>query len=155
VTNLLCRRLDARLKKVAEKLGFRYTRYADDLTFSGSGDAAANVGKVLRRVRYIVEQEDFEVHPDKTRVFRRGRRQEVTGLVVNRRVNVSRRILRKFRATLFQVEKDGPDGKHWGSSTDVLGAMHGFANFVAMVDAAKGRELRERVRALLRKHGRR
>jgi retron-type reverse transcriptase len=155
LTNLLCRRLDARLKKVAEQLGFRYTRYADDLTFSAAGDSAANVGKILRRVRYVVDQEDFQVHPDKTRIFRRGRRQEVTGLVVNKQVSVSREILRKFRATLFQIEKDGPDGKHWGRSADVLSSVYGFANFVAMVDAAKGGVLRERVKALLRKHGRR
>jgi retron-type reverse transcriptase len=153
LTNLLCRRLDARLRRVAEQLGFRYSRYADDLTFSANGEAAANVGRVLRRVRYVVEQEDFRVHPDKTRVLRRGRRQEVTGLVVNQRVNVSRRLLRRFRALLFQIEHDGPAGKHWGSSPDVLSAVFGFANFVKMVDAKKGRPLRERALALLHKHG--
>jgi retron-type reverse transcriptase len=151
--NLLCRRLDARLHRVAEKLGFRYSRYADDLTFSGSGAAAADVGRLLRRARYVVEQEDFRVHPEKTRVLRRGRRQEVTGLVVNHRVNVSRRLLRRFRATLFQIERDGPAGKHWGSSPNVLSALLGFANFVAMVDGTKGRQFRERVQALVRKHG--
>jgi RNA-directed DNA polymerase len=153
ITNLLCRRLDARLKHVAGQLGFRYTRYADDLTFSASGESAANVGRILRRVRWVVEQEDLCVHPDKTRVWRRGRRQEVTGLVVNQRVNVSRRLLRRFRATLFQIERDGPEGKRWGNSPNVLSALHGFANFIAMVDPARGGPLRERVRALLRKHG--
>jgi retron-type reverse transcriptase len=153
ITNLLCRRLDARLRRVAETLGFRYSRYADDLTFSASGESAANVGRVLRRVRYVVEQEDLRVHPKKTRILRRGRRQEVTGLVVNQRVNVSRDVLRRFRATLFQIERDGPAGKRWGSSPNVLSAIEGFANFVAMVDAAKGRQLQERVRAIVRKHG--
>jgi retron-type reverse transcriptase len=154
VTNLLCRRLDARLHRLAANLGFRYSRYADDLTFSGSGDAAADVGRLLRRVRYVVGQEDFAVHADKTRVFRRGRRQEVTGLVVNRRVGVSRELLRRFRATLYQIERDGPEGKRWGSSPDVLAAVRGFADFVAMVDATKGRQFQERVRAIFRKHGR-
>src|SRR5262249_53556839 len=149
LTNLLCRRLDARLRRVAEQLGFRYSRYADDLTFSASGEAAANVGRVLRRVRYVVEQEDLRVHPTKTRVLRRGRRQEVTGLVVNQRVNVSRDVLRRFRATLFQIERDGPEGKHWGSSPDLLSAIRGFANFVVMVDAEKGRQFQERVQAIL------
>jgi retron-type reverse transcriptase len=153
ITNLLCRRLDARLSRVAATLGFRYTRYADDLTFSASGESAANVGRILRRVRYVVEQEDLRVHPDKTRVWRRGRRQEVTGLVVNQRVNVSRQLLRRFRATLFQIEKDGPEDKRWGSSSNVLRSIYGFANFVAMVDAARGRPFRERVQAILRKYG--
>jgi retron-type reverse transcriptase len=153
ITNLLCRRLDARLTKVAGQLGFHYTRYADDLTFSARGEAAADVGRMLRRARYIVGQEDFLVHPDKTRVLRRGRRQEVTGLVVNQRVNVSRPLLRRFRATLFQIHKDGPEGKRWGSSPDVLGAIRGFANFVAMVDAARGKVFLEQVQAILDRHG--
>ena len=137
---------------VAKQLGFRSTRYADDLTFSASGESAANVGKILRRVRYVVEKEDLRVHPDKTRVWRKGRRQEVTGLVVNKKVSVSRQLLRRFRATLFQIEQDGPEGKRWGASRNVLGSLFGFANFVVMVDPIKGKPLRERVLALLRKH---
>jgi retron-type reverse transcriptase len=152
LTNVLCRRLDARLKTMSGKLGFTYTRYADDLTFSAKGEAAADVGRLLRRVRWVVDQEDFLVHPDKTRVLRKGRRQEVTGLVVNRRVNVSRPLLRRFRAALFQIERDGPAGKRWGSSANVLLAVRGFADFVAMVDPARGGPLRERVRAILQKH---
>jgi retron-type reverse transcriptase len=152
ITNILCRRLDARLSRVAGQLGFRYSRYADDLTFSATGEAAADVGRMLRRARYVIEQEDFRVHPNKTRILRRGRRQEVTGLVVNQRVNVSRRLLRRFRATLFQIEKDGPEGKRWGSSPDVLSAIWGFSNFVAMVDPQRGRRLRTQVQAILDKH---
>jgi hypothetical protein len=107
---------------------------------------------VLRRVRYVVEKEDLCVHPDKTRVWRKGRRQEVTGLVVNKKVSVSRQLLRRFRATLFQIERDGPEGKRWGASRHVLGSLFGFANFVFMVDPTKGKPLRDRVLALLRKH---
>jgi len=154
ITNIICRGLDARLAHTAEKLGFAYTRYADDITFSGSGDAAVNVGRALRRIRYTVDEEGFQVHPDKTRVFRRSRRQEVTGLVVNQRVNISRKLLRKFRATLFQIERDGPAGKHWGHSDDVIASIEGFANFVAMVDADKGTTFRQRVEAIVERYGR-
>jgi hypothetical protein len=152
ITNLLCRGLDARMTRVAGSLGFRYTRYADDMTFSGSGPAAANVGRLLRRARFVIGQEGFRVHPEKTRVLRRGGRQEVTGLVVNRRVNVPRDTLRRFRATIYQIERDGPTGKHWGSNPDVLSAIEGFANFVAMVDPERGEPLRRRVLALIDRH---
>ena len=91
ITNVICRGLDARLARTARKLGFQYTRYADDITFSGSGAAAENLGCALRRIRYAIAKEGFVVHPDKTRVLRRSRRQEVTGLVVNRQVSVSRK----------------------------------------------------------------
>ncbi len=156
VTNLLCRRLDARLAGLALALGFVYTRYADDMTFSARGLAAGSVqvGKLLRGVTDIVQHEGFTVHPTKTRVMRRGRQQEVTGVVVNDRLSVDRETLRKFRATLYQVEKDGPEGKRWGASHDVLAALHGFACFVAQVDPRRAEPLLARVRAVLVKHGR-
>jgi RNA-directed DNA polymerase len=156
VTNLLCRRLDRRLQGLAESLGFAYTRYADDLTFSARGEKAdsVNVGKLLRAVADIVGHEGFNLHPDKTRVMRRGRRQEVTGVVVNDRMGVPRDTLRKFRATLYQIEKDGPAGKKWGNpGTDILAAIHGYASFVAQVDAEKGKALLAQVGRILDKHG--
>ncbi|MEO0560351.1 MAG: RNA-directed DNA polymerase, partial [Bacteroidota bacterium] len=100
----------------------------------------------------IVADEDFVLHPDKLRVMRRGVRQEVTGLVVNDKLSLSRRQMRRFRATLYQIEKDGPKGKTWGDTPDVLAAIHGFAHFVRMVDAERGAPLVARTQALLKKH---
>lgn len=151
ITNLLCRALDARLSRIAEKLGYRYTRYADDLTFSGGRES--NPGRLMRRIHWVVEQEGFSVHPGKTRVFRKARRQEVTGVVVNETCSVSRATLKNFRAVLFQIEKDGPTGKAWGNTPDVIAAVEGFANYVAMVNPEKGAPLQERARALVDKHG--
>ena len=155
VTNLLCRRLDRRLTGLAEALGFVYTRYADDLTFSARGAAAGsvNVGKLLRAVHDIVGHEGFTVHPTKTRVMRRGRQQEVTGVVVNDRTSVDRTMLRKFRATLFQIEKDGPAGKRWGAGHDLLASIHGYACFVAQVDPQRAAPLMAQVRRIFEKHG--
>jgi len=152
ITNIICRGFDARLHANAEKLGFTYTRYADDITFS-SRDRQADVGKALRRIRFIATSEGFEVHPQKTRVLRASRRQEVTGLVVNERLAVQRSLLRKFRAVLYQIEKDGPAGHRWGASPYIMRSLLGFANFVAMVDATKGKPLQQRVGALIEKHG--
>ena len=154
VTNLLCRRLDRRLAGASQKLGFAYTRYADDLSFSGSGQATdratAKVGRLLRQVAWIVDQEGFVVHPDKTRVFHRSRRQEVTGIVVNERTSIARSTLKRYRATLYQIERDGPEGKHWNGNTEVISAVVGFANYLAMVDpdSEKSRDLVRRARAL-------
>ena len=79
ITNMICRRMDARLHSLLEKYGGRYTRYADDLTFSG--DEA--ILSVLPLVRTLVREEGFEQAPEKFRIQRRGGRQKVTGLVVN------------------------------------------------------------------------
>jgi retron-type reverse transcriptase len=151
ISNLLCRSLDSRLSHIAAKLGYRYTRYADDLTFSGPREA--NPGRLVRRIHWVVEHEGFAVHPEKTRVLRKARRQEVTGVVVNETCTISRSTLKKFRAALFQLEKDGPAGKRWGNGADVIAAVEGFANYVAMVNPEKGAPLQARARALVDKHG--
>ena len=147
LTNILCRRLDARLQGAAAKLGFSYTRYADDLTFSGGEDTRTLAGKLLWRVRQIVIDEGFTPHPHKQHVMRDSERQGVTGIVVNEKPAVDRDTLRRFRATLFQVEKDGPAGKQWNGNDNVLAALEGYAHFVQMVDADKGAVLVARVRA--------
>lgn len=154
VTNLLCRRLDRRLAGASQKLGFAYTRYADDLSFSGSGPAREQVGRLLRQAGWIIDREGFVVHPDKTRVFRRSRRQEVTGIVVNDRPTIARSTRKRFRATIYQIEKDGPEGKHWNGNPDVLSAILGFANYLAMVDpdSDSTRDLVSRARALVARH---
>ncbi|MCP4695264.1 MAG: RNA-directed DNA polymerase [Gammaproteobacteria bacterium] len=152
ITNLLCRRLDRRLTGMAKKLGFIYTRYADDLSFSSNADNAA-IGKLLRQCHFIVNAEGFNIHPDKTRVMRYMQHQEVTGVVVNRRrPAVSRKQLKRFRALLFQIEKDGPEGKRWNGGKEVLHSIQGFANFVCMVDPVKGKALKDRVRKIVQRY---
>jgi len=156
ITNIICRRLDKRLEGMARSAGFVYSRYADDLTFSAkTAEAGANVGKLLRRVRYAVAAEGFVPHEKKTRILRRGRRQEVTGVVVNEKPAIARDVLKRFRALLFQLDKDGPKGKRWGNREGdaVLSSAVGFASYVAMVDPERGTPLLASARAIARKHG--
>jgi RNA-directed DNA polymerase len=153
ITNLLCRRLDRRLTDMASDLGFIYTRYADDLTFSTSGNGLRQVCNVLKRTHAIVTHEGFTVHPQKTRVLRKSRQQEVTGIVVNEKLNVDRETLKRFRATLYHIEKDGLAGKHWGDTPDLLSAIEGFAHFVAMVNAEKGNLFLAQIQRIKKKYG--
>ena len=155
ITNLLCRRLDRRVTGMAENLGFIYTRYADDLTFSASGDSLQNICNILRNTESIVAHEGFTINEQKTRILRKSRQQEVTGVVVNDQLNVPKKELKRFRATLYQIEKDGPEGKHWGNSSDVMASIQGFANFVAMVNPEKGAQFQEQVQRIKEKYRRR
>jgi retron-type reverse transcriptase len=148
ITNLLCRRLDKRLARMAGELGFVYTRYADDLTFSASGDSLQNICNILRRTESIVLHEGFTINEQKTRILRKNRQQEVTGIVVNEHLSISKKELKRFRATLFQIEKDGPEGKRWGNSEDAIASIQGFANFVAMVNPEKGAKFLEQVQRI-------
>ena len=103
-------------------------------------------------IRRIVKEEKLTIHPEKVRVLRKGARKEVTGIVVNDRPTVNARDLDRFRALLFQIEKDGPEGKHWNGSLNLLASIKGYANFVNMVDPIKGKPLTERVNKILATH---
>ncbi|MGJ4886740.1 reverse transcriptase domain-containing protein [Bradyrhizobium sp. HKCCYLRH3099] len=148
ITNLICRKLDRRLAGLARTVGFVYSRYADDMTFSGSGEAVKKIGTLLKAVHGIVEAEGFKVHPDKTRVMRRSARQEVTGLTVNEAVAVPRDLMRRFRAVLQQVERHGPAGKQFGPGKDVIRSLLGFGHFAVMVDPERGGPLLARAQQL-------
>ncbi|MEJ8293228.1 reverse transcriptase domain-containing protein [Delftia tsuruhatensis] len=162
LTNLLCRRLDRRLLGLARQLGFVYTRYADDLTFSASGEAARdNVGRLLGRVRWILRDEGFTPHPDKERVMRKGRRQEVTGLVVNAdKPGVSRQTRRRLRAALHRATQAGTglpgqsdqpaQAPHWQGQPAHASQLLGMAQFVHQVDPVQGGPLLAQARQLTR-----
>lgn len=148
LTNILCRKLDRRLQGLAAKLGFAYTRYADDLTFSAAGETAQRVGKLLRQVHHVLRDEGFTPHPDKQRVMRRGARQEVTGIVVNSQPSVSREERRKLRAALHRAGQQGLQAATWQGQAATRDTLVGYARFVHMVNAQQGRALLQRALAL-------
>ncbi|MFB2923946.1 reverse transcriptase domain-containing protein [Aerosakkonema funiforme] len=148
ISNLICRRLDKRLIEMAAEYGFVYTRYADDLTFSASGENSQNICKLFKSINWIVNHEGFNINEDKTRILRKSRQQEVTGVVVNSKLNVDRKTLKRFRATLYNIEKYGLRDRQWGQSNDLIASIQGFANFVYMVNPEKGAKLQEQVRRI-------
>lgn len=123
VSNYICRGLDVQLGRLAASERCFYTRYADDICFSTdrtrfpprlgilkAGDSTA--GEALTA---LVESNGFRLHPDKTRLMRRTQRQRVTGLVVNRKVNVSRDYVRDLRNLLYIWRAHGEEAaiKAW------------------------------------------
>jgi RNA-directed DNA polymerase len=107
LTNILCKNLDRRLNGLANKFGLVYTRYADDITFSSSHNIYTEkvFNKELKRI--IEEDQKLFINPKKTRLQKVGYRQEVTGLIVNEKVNVRRRYIKKIRMWLYYWEKYG------------------------------------------------
>ncbi len=147
ITNVLCRRLDKRLDGFARRAGFRYTRYADDLTFSGTDREV--LGKLLGQVRRVVAEEGFRVNEKKTRVMRKGGRQEVTGVVVNDRPTVMRREVRRLRAILHNAAKHGLGSQNRSGHPCFEAHVRGRIGFVAMVDPSKAEPLERAFEALL------
>jgi retron-type reverse transcriptase len=157
LANLVAWRLDRRLMGLAAKYGFSYTRYADDLTFSG--DDAAVVGRLITNVRRIVADERFTLNDAKTRVARRGRRQVVTGLVVNDQVATPRQLRRRLRAILHNAQRDARQGAVSEASEDggvrpmqpvpAYGSIRGLVAFVNAVNSRHAAPLWEALRQLL------
>lgn len=137
LTNALCLRLDRRLTGFAQKAGWRYTRYADDLTFSlpANSKEQPELSRLLGTLKRILGEEGFALNAKKTRVIRNGDVQEVTGLVVNgeQAPRVSRALKRQMRAAVHNLKqgKALPEGES-------MQRLHGYAAYIAMTDRALG-----------------
>jgi RNA-directed DNA polymerase len=107
ICNAILLRLDRRLAGLARKHGFAYTRYADDLTFSGND--TAKIAKLLKLVPTIVAAEGFAVNAEKTRIMRAAQRQSVAGVIVNKTMGLSRQDRRKLRAALHRQKTKAAD----------------------------------------------
>lgn len=153
ISNIIAYKLDKRLQGLAAKYGFTYTRYADDLTFSAGQDNEQNINKLLYFVKQVISAEDFTIHPDKLHIMRRKHQQKVTGIVVNEKLNVERKKLRKFRALLHNIEVNGWQNQTWGKAFHLINAVEGYINFVNMVNPSKALVFKEKLKTIIAKHG--
>ncbi|MDE7359279.1 MAG: reverse transcriptase family protein, partial [Lachnospiraceae bacterium] len=115
LTNMICAPLDTQFTRLAREYNLCYSRYADDITFSSNKNVfpqeivytdlkGVHLGK---EIQDILTKNSFSANQRKTRIFDSHRRQEVTGLVVNRIVNIRRSYVKKIRAILFHCKNDG------------------------------------------------
>ncbi|MFD3165456.1 reverse transcriptase domain-containing protein [Herpetosiphon sp. NSE202] len=119
ISNMICSRLDSDLRNLAKKNRCYYSRYADDITFSTNvknfPSSIAMISEETQKLQIseelleIITKNYFTINPDKSRLQTNIQRQEVTGLVVNEKVNVTRRYIRQIRAMLHAWKKFGYD----------------------------------------------
>lgn len=107
LTNIVCHNLDWKLSGLSRRFHLKYSRYADDITFSGNRNIFQDSGEFMTEFRRIVKEQNFVINEKKTRLQKRGCRQEVTGLVVSDRVNVTREYVRDIDNLLYIWEKHG------------------------------------------------
>lgn len=148
ISNRISRRLDRRLRGMANKRGWAYTRYADDLTFSAPSGHRPEIPMVMASVRHIVQEEGFVLNRKKGRVQRCAGRQLVTGVVVNEKLGVQRTEVRRLGAILHQAKRTGLEAQNREGKTDFEAWLRGKIAYVAMVDPSKGARLRADFEAL-------
>lgn len=143
LANLAIRRLDSRLTGWAASADATYTRYADDLSFSGGDVLARRSGAFMRGVQRIVEDEGHLLNPMKTRLRRRGVRQTVTGIVVNQHPNITRAEYDRLKATIHNCVVHGPAEQNRRGAPDFRAHLLGRISWVSSLNPSRGRRLRE------------
>ena len=141
LANLAALGLDRRLAGLADRFGATYTRYADDLTFSGDRALLRQAGRIVASVESIAADEGFRVNDDKTRVRSRAQRQLVTGLVVNAHPNVTRAEYDRLRAVLHDAVTNGPATANRSGHPDFRAHLLGRIAWVTAANPARGEKL--------------
>lgn len=120
LTNAICERMDIKLTGLANRFNLDYTRYADDITFSSNHNTYKITSEKEEAIfekdttfdielRRIIKEQNFHIKEAKVRLQKRGYRQEVTGLVVNDKINIKRSYIKSLRHNLYLWEKYGYD----------------------------------------------
>lgn len=157
VSNMICHSMDHAFVRLARDHGVFYSRYADDLTFSTNRRpfpqalAVEHEGRLLHvgaALVRVVQENGFALNSEKSRLFNRARRQEVTGLTVNRRVNVRRGLVREIRGMLHAWHAHGHEDadreyrRQFGGTSPLSLVLRGKLAFLKQVRGADDRIFR-------------
>ena len=145
LSNIVLKSLDEEMIKLADRTGFRYSRYADDITFSHSKAIRRMSPHWLQEIRKIIERHGLTINEKKTKTFVPGIRREVTGVVVSDKINVPRKYVKQLRILLHLWEKYGYDGAQAvfvrdfckGVTKNLINVIDGKINYLEMI---KGKE---------------
>ncbi len=148
LANLAAFRLDRRLAGLAAASDLRYSRYADDLTFSGSTRMRAWLAGLEERVAAIVREEGFTVNAEKSVVRPASARQTVCGIVVNDRVNIARTEYDALKAILHNAARDGPAAQNRFGTPDFEAHLRGRIAWVSALHPGRGEKLLRRFDAI-------
>ncbi|MEJ7729700.1 MAG: reverse transcriptase family protein [Polyangiaceae bacterium] len=140
--NLVAFALDVRLSAAAMAAGARYTRYADDLTFSGDADFARGAARFVRLAARIAGDQGFRLHEGKTRIMRASTRQRIAGVVINARPNLARHEYDRLKATVHNVRRLGASSQNRGGVSDFRAHLLGRIAWLESLHPERGRRLR-------------
>lgn len=141
LANLCAFGLDLRLDGLAWAFGARYTRYADDLVFSGPEALRGQFRALQAWVAAIAQDEGFALHPDKTRCVPAHLQQRVTGVVVNARAQTPRQDYDRLKACLHQCAHQGPASQNHDQHPDFRAHLLGRIGWVKQFNPTRGAKL--------------
>ena len=133
LSNILMINVDKRISAFAKKKGIQYTRYADDMTFSGDFEP----GMLIKFVRNVLRNMRLRINYEKLRVRRPGQRQEVTGVIVNEKIQAPKEIRKKLRQSVYYIEKYGLAShldKTYNTRANHIYHLLGLANFILFLN---------------------
>lgn len=141
LANLSAYSLDVRLTGFAASWGGTYTRYADDITISGSKSLIRALPKFIPLAERIIGQERFVFHRQKRRVVRDCSRQVVTGVVVNSHPNLSRPQYDRLKAILTNCIRHGPSTQNLENHADFAAWLRGHVAHARNLNPQRGLKL--------------
>ena len=141
LANLSAFSLDTRLHALAERFDARYTRYADDLAFSGHQQSRDELDRLITLANDIVVDEGFALRRSKTRIRRSHQRQVLTGMVVNSHLNLHRRDLDRLRAEVHEAATKGPKAANRRAHAQYRAHLEGKIGFVQSTNPTQARRL--------------
>lgn len=142
LANLLAFHLDVRLVALAESFGAVYTRYADDLAFSGPPTLRRRSAALLRLIDTIVRDEGFRLNPRKTAAVGPGQRHRLGGMVINARPNPDRRDYDQLKAEIHDAITNGPAAANRGGVEHFRAHLLGRISWVAELNPQRAARLR-------------
>ena len=148
LANLIAYRLDCRLSGLAKKTGVIYTRYADDLLFSGPKDFGRIAKSFAIKVGSIALDEGFRVQFRKTRIMRAATQQSAAGIVINQGTNAKRPEFDLLKAILFNSVLNGPSTQNREGVPDFQSHLQGRINWVHQLNPVRGEKLMAMFRAI-------
>ncbi|MEW4487805.1 reverse transcriptase domain-containing protein [Thalassoglobus sp. JC818] len=141
LANLSAYGLDIRLAGMANAYRIRYTRYADDLTFSGPGLSIPALNEFIPLTKKIIREERFSMNRRKLKVIRNSQRQTVTGVVVNEKPNVSRKEFDQVKAILYNCIKHGPQSQNRAEIVNFAEHLRGRIAHISQLNPRRGAKL--------------
>ena len=141
IANIMAYRLDARLSGLAVAANVHFTRYADDLLFSGDRSFGRHIKNFAATVGAIAIEQGFQINHHKTKIQFASQRQTAAGIVLNKHTNVARRDFDQLKAVLYNCVQHGPASQNRQGVPNFQQHLSGRINWVAQVNRSRAEKL--------------